>query len=87
MSEVLTQKIISWLAESQQISPTEITLDTSFETLGVDSLSALNLIAELENEFDIIVPDEEAVSISSVGQMVESLQKILADKAAQSSTR
>ncbi len=87
MSEVLAQKIISWLAESQQISPTEITLDTSFEDLGVDSLSALNLIAELENEFDIIVPDEEAVSISSVGQMVESLQQILADKAAQSSTR
>ena len=80
MSEPFAQKIISLLAESQKISPAEITLDASFEDLGIDSLSALNLIADLESEFNIIVPDEEAMHISSVRQMVECLQRLLAEK-------
>ena len=80
MSDPIEQKVISMLAEMKQVQPATINLNSSFQDLGVDSLDALHLIGELENEFGIVVPDEDAMGIINVGQMVESLKRLLADK-------
>ena len=77
MFEQLTQRVIAIIATNQNIPPEQISLESSFEELGIDSLAALSIIADLENEFNISIPNEEALLISNVRQVVENLQKVL----------
>ncbi len=53
-----------------------ITLDTTFiDDLGADSLDIVELIMALEEEFDMEIPEAEAEKISSVGDVVEYIEK------------
>jgi acyl carrier protein len=45
----------------------------------LDSLDAINLMFEVESEFNISVPDDVANSIKNVPQMIEELKKLLAE--------
>jgi acyl carrier protein len=78
MSDELSQRIISCIAESQKIPIEKITLDSTFEELGIDSLDGVNILFALENEFNINIPDEGVQGIRGVRQMVEALEKLIA---------
>ena len=56
MSEQLTQRVLSTIAATQRISPERVTIDSSFQELGIDSMDGVNIIFALENEFNINVP-------------------------------
>lgn len=56
-------------------------MDTTFEELGLDSLDGLNLIFELEEEFDLVVPDNKVQEMKSVRQAVEGIEALLEMKA------
>lgn len=45
--------------------------------LGVDSLAVMEIVAELEDRYDMSFPDEELPKIRTVGDVVESLAKHL----------
>jgi acyl carrier protein len=77
MFEQLTQRVIAIIATNQNIPPEQISLESSFKELDIDSLAALSIIADLEDEFNISIPNEEALLISNVRQVVENLQKVL----------
>jgi acyl carrier protein len=65
------------------VDPDEVTDESSFvEDLGADSLDTVELIMEFEDEFGVEIPDEEAEKISSVGEAVAFLEKLLANKTA-----
>lgn len=53
----------------------DIALDTSFESIGADSLDIVELIMEIEEEFEIEIPDEDIKKMSTVGDMVEYLKE------------
>lgn len=76
-SEQLIQKVISIIADNQYIPPEQISLESEFEKLGIDSLAALGIIGEIENEFNIIIPNDKAFLITNVRQLVESLEEFL----------
>ena len=46
------EMIQSILKEFQDIDPAKVTPDASFESLGIDSLDAVELITELEEELE-----------------------------------
>ena len=49
----------------------KITRETSFvNDLGADSLDTVELVMELEEEFDITIPDDAAEKIQTVGQAI-----------------
>ena len=49
-----------------------VTLETSFvNDLGADSLDIVELVMELEDEFDVSIPDEDAEKIQTVGDAVK----------------
>ena len=57
-------------------SKEQITPETSFvNDLGADSLDVVELVMELEEEFDINIPDDAAEKIQTVGQAVEYIEK------------
>lgn len=53
-----------------------ITMETTFiDDLGADSLDVVELIMALEEEFDMEIPESEAEKITSVGDVVEYIEK------------
>ena len=80
MDQELANKVIGIVAAVKQISPESVGADATFEQLGIDSLDRINILFELENEFDIDVPDEEARSITSVQGIIERLSTYIANR-------
>ena len=69
-------KVIDVVAEQLGVDKDKITRDTSFvNDLGADSLDTVELIMELEEEFDINIPDDAAEKIQTVGQAIDFIQK------------
>ncbi len=82
MSDI-SDKIKAIICDQLMVDPEEVTDESSFvEDLGADSLDTVELIMEFEDEFGIEISDEQAEQISTVGEAVAYLEKLLADKAA-----
>jgi len=82
MSDQLTQRILAVIANTQRIPVEKVTIDSSFEELGIDSMDGVNILFALENEFNITIPDEAAKQIRSIRQMVEGVDRLMAGGAA-----
>lgn len=80
MKDEIFNKVVELIASNNHISPETITIDSSFEDLSMDSLDGLTLINDLENEYNITLPNEEAVKIKTVRQAVDSLNKFILEK-------
>lgn len=79
MTDKLTEKVLDLIAAVKRLPREKVSTESTFAELGMDSLDAINLIFEIESEFNIDVPDEQAKSITSVQQLVENLQKLIAE--------
>jgi acyl carrier protein len=81
MSEI-SDKIKAIICDQLMVDPEEVNDESSFvEDLGADSLDTVELIMEFEDEFGIEISDEQAEQISTVGEAVSYLEKLLAEKA------
>ena len=66
------------LARQLEISPDLITEDTRIlEDLGADSLDVVELIMTLEEHYNIIITNDNANELRSVGQIVDFIEKYL----------
>jgi acyl carrier protein len=83
MPSDVTEEVLSVIAQTQRIPRENITLDSRFEELGLDSMDAVNIMFALEDKFDITIPDEAAKQIRNIRQMVEGVQRIVDSKAVQ----
>ncbi len=75
----ITQKVIGIIADVLKVDPKTITMDSSFEALGADSLDMMELIMKIEDAFDVTIPDEATVNITTVGQAVDALMNLKKD--------
>lgn len=71
-----SEKIIEVLANHLEKDPSEITEDTTFADLGVDSLEAAEIMMELEDELGIdeINPQEAGKSVGELIAYINSKQ-------------
>tara|TARA_B100000676_G_scaffold11917_1_gene10923 strand:- start:18115 stop:18348 length:234 start_codon:yes stop_codon:yes gene_type:complete len=70
-------KVIEVVAEQLGVDKDKITRDTSFvNDLGADSLDTVELIMELEEEFDTTIPESTAEQIQTVGQAIDFLETV-----------
>jgi len=83
-NEELTRRVLRIIAETQRKDPAQVTIDSSFEELGIDSMDGVNIVFALENEFDINVPDEEVKNIRNVRDMVEGVRTLVEQRNLQS---
>ena len=67
------EKIRSYLSSQLDIDPEQITEDTTFESLGIDSLDMVEMLMELEEELGVELEMEEKVS--TIGELVEFIEK------------
>jgi acyl carrier protein len=68
----ITAKVIELAAEQAGVNPAQVTPDSHFvNDLNYDSLDAVNLIMEVEDEFELSVPDDVAQTLDTVGKLVD----------------
>lgn len=69
-------KVVSIVSEQLSVDKAEISKETSFvNDLGADSLDTVELVMELEDEFDMNIPDEEAEKLQTVGAAINYILK------------
>ena len=75
MSDI-SNKVKSIIVDKLGVDEKEVTPTASFTNdLGADSLDTVELIMEFEKEFNISIPDEQAETITTVGQAVAYLEE------------
>ncbi len=83
----LQDKVIEIIAEQAVLEPSDVTMDSTLEDLGIDSLGLVECIFAIEEEFDISIPfnanEPEAsdFDISNVAAIVAGIQSLMAEKA------
>ncbi len=69
------EKIRSYLAAELDISEDEITRDTTFESLGIDSLDTVEMVMDLEQELGVDLELED--KLATVGELVDFVESKL----------
>lgn len=83
MSEPATtaERVIAVIAKTQHIPEVSVAIDSTFEELKIDSLDGINIVFAIEEEFNIEIPDEAARQIRGVRDVVDGVDRLLAEKA------
>jgi len=72
----IEEKVIQIVSEQMSVDKGEIKRETSFvNDLNADSLDTVELVMELEDEFDLTIPDEEAEKLKTVGEAIDYIKK------------
>jgi acyl carrier protein len=75
------ERIVQIVCDNLGVNKEQVTRNTSFqEDIGADSLDIVELVMELEEEFEITIPDEEAEKIKTVGQAIDYIEAKLKEK-------
>lgn len=77
-SPSIAQRVIGAIARSKRIDAAEIRPETTFEELGLDSLDAIELLFEIEEEFDLTVEDDAVQGKETVAQVIAAVEEALA---------
>lgn len=80
---MLLEKLTAIVAETHDIPPESITIDSTFEELGIDSLQGMNIFFAVEEEFDLDIPTEDALGVKSMRDLVTSLEELIAESSAE----
>ena len=76
----IEEKVVAIVSEQLSVDKAEIARQTSFVgDLGADSLDTVELVMELEDEFDMNIPDEEAEKLQTVGAAIDYIHKHLGE--------
>lgn len=82
----ISDKVIEIIAEQAVLEPSDITLDSTLESLGIDSLGLVESIFSIEEAFDISVPfnaNEPQASdfdISTVASIISGVKTLVAEQ-------
>jgi acyl carrier protein len=82
----VASRCIDIIAKSKGIPADTVTLASTFEELNIDSLDKINISFEVEEAFNIDIPDEALGTIRTVGDMVEGVTKLEAGKSSAATT-
>lgn len=74
MSNMALEIIKKLLAKHKNIDESRITRETTFESLGIDSLDTVDLVIDIEEAFHIIIEQDD--DIETVGELVDIIEKL-----------
>jgi acyl carrier protein len=77
MSETFEQQVIRIVAEAKNLDPATVTAQSTMKELGVDSLDGMSIIFDLENAFEIEIPEDAAQRAETVGDLIEGVRRLV----------
>ncbi len=69
---MIYEKIAEIISDKMDIDVDEITMDSTFESLKIDSLDMVEIVMDIEEEFDVSVEDAE--NLKSVADLVKYIE-------------
>ena len=66
----MEEAMLDLVAEQLGLDRTAVTLDSTLESLGVDSLDSVDLILATESKYNIHIPDEELPKLDTPRKMI-----------------
>ncbi|MCY2944008.1 MAG: acyl carrier protein [Gemmataceae bacterium] len=76
----IEERVVKIVVDSLGVNIDQVARTTAFDQLGADSLDIVELVMELEEEFEISIPEDQAEKIKSVGEAIDFIEKELAKK-------
>ena len=67
------EKICEIIADKMDIDASDIAMESSFESLKIDSLDIVEIVMDIEEEFDISI--EEAENLKTVADLVNFIEE------------
>ena len=75
MSQI-NEKVVEIIVEKLNCEASEVTPEANFSSdLGADSLETVELMMDLEKEFNITIPEEESEKLSTVGDTIAYIEE------------
>lgn len=80
-------KVIAIIAEQAVLEPSDVSLASTLEELGIDSLGLVESIFAIEEAFDVSIPfnanapEQSDFDISNVSAIVAGIDKLISEKA------
>jgi acyl carrier protein len=71
------ERLSAMLVKDYQLAPNVLTLDASFETLGIDSLGTAELLFNVEDVFGITIPSRP-IELATLGDVVRYIDELTA---------
>lgn len=80
----VAEAIKTIIAKQLNLTPAEITEDSNLASLGIESLDLLEIVFEIETQFDIHVPynanTDEKLALTSVGEVVRVVETAINER-------
>jgi len=69
------ERVVEIVCENLGVNKDQVKRETRFiEDIGADSLDIVELVMELEEEFEINIPDDQAEKIKTVGEAIDYIE-------------
>ena len=75
--KTMYEEVKTILARQLRISPERVTLEAQIKKdLGADSVDILQLLMRLEDDYGVVIPDQELAKFETVGDVVQFLDSL-----------
>ena len=81
--DTVEARCIAIIAKSKLISPDSVTRDSTFDSLAIDSLDKINISFDIEDTFNIQIPDDSISNLKTVGDIVDGVLRLQHEAATQ----
>lgn len=76
----IKEKVFEIVADCLEKNVSDLTLDTDMDDVEEwDSMRNLMILSRLEDEFDVMIPEDDIFDLGTVGAIVEEIEKIKAE--------
>lgn len=73
---MIESAVVEVISRERNCAPEDVSLETRLGDLGIDSLQAITILYELEERFEIEIPNELMENLETVKDIVSSINKI-----------
>ena len=78
----IADECIALIAKQKSIPPDQIRLDSTFDELALDSLDRVSLAFDIEEKYEIEIPEDKLGQIKTVNDMVTGIEDAASPEAA-----
>ena len=76
----IKDKVLELVAECLELPVTELSHDTDMDDVeGWDSMRNVMILSRLEDEFDVMIPEDDIFDLVTIGAIVEEIEKLKAE--------
>jgi acyl carrier protein len=77
---MVEQALVEIITRERKCAPEDITVESNLSALGIDSLQAITILYELEERFEIEIPNELMENLETVGDIISAINNILQEQ-------